>query len=444
MKNNQLDKFESLIKGKLDEHQVSYSPSDWNKLSSQLDKGTKPFYYSGWFVAAALVLLVSSVIVLTNELSVPTDKTDSLTVNQPEILDLVKTNHSTIDSNSKLEENSVVKNEYINAEKEINKLEKEKTQSNNEIKVENANSETNLSEKIEDKSEILDTDENTVESGFTPLNSDKNENNIVEEEVEISISKAEFHMNTFDCCEGSKVDFVSEKQNDVDYLWSFDDGNYSKEANPNHVFNKPGKYEISLIVRSKIDNSIMSKSNNQLLTVHPKPNVDFNWELNEENGIPFISFNNSTDKANTWNWNFGDGGTSTDKNPNHTYRNKGQYLITLTAKSIEGCENRINKDIFVSEDFNLLAPNSFTPNGDGLNDFFLPTALNRLNGTFTMAIYSQTEGLIYETKNIDQPWDGSNQKMGTKCKEGSYVWVVKLKTEEGKIEQYKGAILLLK
>ena len=48
------------------------------------------------------------------------------------------------------------------------------------------------------------------------------------------------------------------------------------------------------------------------------------------------------------------------------------------------------------------------------------------------------------TKNIDQPWDGTNQKAGTKCPEGSYVWVVKLTNENGQTEQYKGAILLLK
>ena len=54
-----------------------------------------------------------------------------------------------------------------------------------------------------------------------------------------------------------------------------------------------------------------------------------------------------------------------------------------------------------------------------------------------MTVYSQTEGLVYNTKNIDQPWDGTNQKAGTKCKEGSYVWVVKITNEKGQTEQYK-------
>ena len=118
---------------------------------------------------------------------------------------------------------------------------------------------------------------------------------------------------------------------DVDYLWSFDDGNYSKNENPSHLFTNPGSYKISLIVRSKIDNSVMTRSNDQLLIVHAKPNVDFEWEMNEENGIPYTSLINLTDKGTSWSWNFGDGSISIEKDPNHTYRNKGQYLVTLTA-----------------------------------------------------------------------------------------------------------------
>ena len=41
-----------------------------------------------------------------------------------------------------------------------------------------------------------------------------------------------------ECCEGATIDFVAEKQNDVEYLWSFDDGNYSKNENPSHLFDK--------------------------------------------------------------------------------------------------------------------------------------------------------------------------------------------------------------
>ena len=269
------------------------------------------------------------------------------------------------------------------------------------------------------------------------------EDNLITEEI-IILEKAAFHMNTFECCEGTTIDFVAEKQNNIDYLWSFDDGNYSKNETPSHLFTSPGSYSISLIVRSKIDNSIMTRSNDQLLVVHAKPNVDFEWEMNEENGIPYTSLINLTDKGTSWSWNFGDGSISIEKDPNHTYRNKGQYLVTLTATNSEQCVSTINKDIFINQDYNLLAPNSFTPNGDGINDYFLPAALNRLNGSFTMTVYSQTEGLIYDTKNIDQPWDGTNQKAGTKCKEGSYVWVVKLTNEKGQSEQYKGANIIIK
>ena len=59
--------------------------------------------------------------------------------------------------------------------------------------------------------------------------------------------------------------------------------------------------------------------------------------MNEGNGIPYTSFINLADKGTSWSWNFGDGSISNEKDPNHTYRNKGQYLVTLTATNSEQC-----------------------------------------------------------------------------------------------------------
>jgi len=440
MKNNQLDNFESFIKTSLDKQRVVYDSSDWDKLNSKLDQVNKPFYSSPWFIAASVAAILGFTYIASIFYNTSEQSTVSTKVQEKETTDLIVKEVSSTTTPLTVEENNEIKKVFINAEKEIS----DKKETNSIIKEENIESETNTSDKKEVKS--LHSEDSTIseDNGFTPLDSETSpEDNLVTEET-VTIQKAAFHMNTFECCEGTTVDFVSEKQSNVDYLWSFDDGNYSKNENPSHLFSSPGSFKVSLIVRSKIDNSIMTRSNDQLLIVHAKPNVDFEWEMNEENGVPYTSLINLTDKGTSWSWNFGDGSISNEKDPNHTYRNKGQYLVTLTATNSEECTSTINKDILINGDYNLLAPNSFTPNGDGLNDYFLPAALNRLNGSFTMTIYSQTEGLIYDTKNIDQPWDGTNQKAGTKCNEGSYVWVVKLTNEKGQTEQYKGAVLLLK
>ena len=104
-------------------------------------------------------------------------------------------------------------------------------------------------------------------------------------------------------------------------------------------------------------------------------------ERRKWNTIHFISLTLRT-KRTSWSWNFGDGSISNEKDPNHTYRNKGQYLVSLAATNSEGCTSNINKDILINEDYNLLAPNSFTPNGDGINDYFLPAALKSFKRKF--------------------------------------------------------------
>ena len=440
MKNNQLDNFESLIKSSLDSQRAVYDSSDWDKLNRKLNQANKPFYSSPWFIAASVAAVLVTAYLLSTFNTATEQNTIAIPPQKNDTHDIILKEESSVAILLTEEEHNEIKAVFINAEKEINN--KEETSRKEENK--KSNSETITSDNKEVKPQHSEETTISEENGFTPSDDAAlKEDKVITEEVVI-LEKAAFHMNTFECCEGTTIDFVAEKQNNIDYLWSFDDGNYSKNENPSHLFTKPGSYKISLIVRSTIDNSIMTRSNDQLLIVHAKPNVEFDWEMNEENGIPYASFINLTDKGTSWNWNFGDGAISIDKDPNHTYRTKGQYLVTLTASNSESCTKTINQDILIDEDYNLLAPNSFTPNGDGINDYFLPAALNRLNGSFTMTVYSQTEGLIYDTKNINQPWDGTNQKAGTKCTEGSYVWVVKLTNEKGITEQYKGAILLLK
>lgn len=440
MKSNQLDNFESLIKSSLDKQRAAYDSNDWDKLNEKLNQANNPSYAKLWIIGTAIAAILGVVYLVPAPNTATEQNTLSTPKQENEVTDLIINNESSATVQLTEEEHNEIKEVFNNAKKEIGRL--EETYALDEKK--NVDNETLGINNKEAKHQNIEDTPITEENRLRTIDDGASTNETIIANEVVSIQKASFHMNTFECCEGTIVDFISERQPNVDYLWSFDDGNYSKTENPSHLFASPGNYKVSLMVRSKIDNSIMTKSNDQLLIVHPKPQVNFEWEMNEENGVPYTSLINLTDKGTSWKWNFGDGSNSIEKDPNHTYRKKGQYLLTLTASNLEGCTSAVNQDILIDADYNLLAPNSFTPNGDGINDYFLPAGLNRLNGSFTMTIYSQIEGLIYDTKNIDRPWDGTNQKAGTTCPEGSYVWVVKLTNEKGETEQYKGAILLLK
>lgn len=150
--------------------------------------------------------------------------------------------------------------------------------------------------------------------------------------------------------------------------------------------------------------------------------------------------------ASTWSWNFGDGSTGSIQNPTHTYETTGNYLISLTVTDANGCKDSITQTVIVKGVYLFYIPNSFTPNGDGINDFFIPTGLNVDMGSFEMYIYDRWGKLMYSTKNISKPWNGTLNNLGKVDQVVLGVYVYKILTKDivdGKKHEYNGKITIV-
>jgi gliding motility-associated-like protein len=121
----------------------------------------------------------------------------------------------------------------------------------------------------------------------------------------------------------------------------------------------------------------------------------------------------------------------------------GNYKVLLGYTSIEGCYQNIEKSIEITSNFDILAPNSFTPNGDGRNDEFMPEGLKTKGQPFEMKIFDRTGEIIFITKNANNGWNGFNQTTGSKSGSDNYLWVVEIKEENGKVSLFKGSLLLI-
>jgi gliding motility-associated-like protein len=97
-----------------------------------------------------------------------------------------------------------------------------------------------------------------------------------------------------------------------------------------------------------------------------------------------------------------------------------QALYWAQVKDLHCC---INSDSTFVRVFEYFTPNAFTPNGDGLNDFFKVYALYK-NVSFNMVIYDRWGQLVFESDNIDHGWDGTYG--GQNCPPESYAWVVRI------------------
>ncbi|MFM2190939.1 MAG: hypothetical protein RL491_1325, partial [Bacteroidota bacterium] len=139
---------------------------------------------------------------------------------------------------------------------------------------------------------------------------------------------------------------------------------------------------------------------------------------------PFtVNFSNTSSGANTYNWAFGDGNTSTDQNPTHVYETMGQYTVLLTVTNALGCTDTVSFSYIIVDSYSsLFIPNIFTPNGDNLNDVFHFDELAIVEISCT--IFNRWGKEVYSWSELESGWDGKSSD-GTELPEGSYIYVVK-------------------
>lgn len=113
------------------------------------------------------------------------------------------------------------------------------------------------------------------------------------------------------------------------WSWDFGDGVESTEANPTHTYLSPGAYDVIL----SVSNDIGSDQDTQRVTILPaQVTAGFAWSPAFPEPGQLLQFRNTTRGAATsFEWEFGDGATSTETAPSHSYADQGDYLVRLQA-----------------------------------------------------------------------------------------------------------------
>ncbi|MDX1954301.1 MAG: PKD domain-containing protein [Chitinophagaceae bacterium] len=128
-------------------------------------------------------------------------------------------------------------------------------------------------------------------------------------------------------------------------VWDFGDGGTSTAQSPTKSYAAAGTYAVKLI--NNFPNCQDSITKN--ITVVPFPVADFTAPVTASCQPPLtVNFQDiSTGGAVAWNWDFGDGGTSTQQNPSHTYTSYGSYTVTLIATNSTGCSDTIIRSQYI-------------------------------------------------------------------------------------------------
>lgn len=155
-------------------------------------------------------------------------------------------------------------------------------------------------------------------------------------------------------------------------------------------------------------------------------------------GLP-IQFTDSSEAGTgnlaSWLWDFGDGQTSTEQNPQHIYGDSGTYNVTLIVTNSEGCVDTFTVQVVVIE-LPVVVPNVFTPNGDGANDLLVFGFLDSYPGS-KLYLYNRWGKLIYQNADYKNDWDGDNNSAGV------YYFILEVNYPEG-VSKKSGTVTLLK
>lgn len=160
-------------------------------------------------------------------------------------------------------------------------------------------------------------------------------------------------------CEDYTVHFVNTSKGGFAYKWDFGapgSADVSTEFEPTFVYPDTGTYSVKLVVNPE---STCPDSITRLVKVYPKFHAAFTDSGGKCPGLPlyFLDQSSATIKpVNFWKWNFGDGDSSFEQNPVHSYQYGGSYNVILISKNIKNCNDTIMKHVFI-DGFSAFAGN---------------------------------------------------------------------------------------
>lgn len=219
------------------------------------------------------------------------------------------------------------------------------------------------------------------------------------------------------------------------YQWSFGDQSTSRVINPTHTYYQPGKYSVSLSA-TNVTGQTITETKQAIIEVFPRPDAEFEIKprlIYIPGGILYTD--NRSFNATRFQWDFGDGSTTTEFEPEHKYQEEGFYTVKLIAFNQYECADTTIQEnsVKVEKGGQVLIPNAFSPGqgssggNDGKNDVFLP--LTRGVAEFELLIFNRWGELLFESRDPEFGWDGTYK--GKPCQQDVYIYKLAASYETG-------------
>lgn len=422
------NKFDDLVRGSLDSFEMPYDAKAWARFESKRGPQTPTSNIGSALLKGAAAALVIGGAALGTYLLWPSaevenaitevEQHDAVTSATPEVRDN-GTPFTSKESNGK-EFKTSPKIETFQQPAPVKDQLKTASAEEIESKADEAKKSVNMNpsnvEEAEQKGEEFNTSRNQLQ-----------------ESLNLAIK-----MSRNSICVNEEVRFMAVTgTGGLEFEWRFSDGETRARTETARYFAEPGTYEIVLMVSRGEQTWERTAS----IDVNPLPKADFEL-VRAIPAIPLYELNIALAEGDRCVWTFSDGRVSNEPNTRQLFRKRGDAGAELMVTNAQGCASVTKRSTYISEDFRLLAPNTFSPNGDGKNDDFIPRALEVMDCDFEMVILDAVGREIYRTTNVDSPWNGRENNTGNMLPAGPYIWTVVVKNDILTDQVFRGEITL--
>jgi gliding motility-associated-like protein len=243
-------------------------------------------------------------------------------------------------------------------------------------------------------------------------------------------------------CEPISVNFKNTSINSDSCMWDFGDGSAPvyNSFNITHKYNAPGKFKAILTIYGDCG---MQTSTAKDINVYTKPTAEFIRNLDTIYNGQTLKLECESSSTDHYIWDFGDGKSEEGSNKiDHLYSFDGTFNIKLIVTTANNCSDtaKSSQPVVVISRPIVQFPNAFTPNGDGINDRFMP-----IHGdiqTYKIEILNRLGVVVYVSENVNEGWDGTRH--GKPCLPGMYVYKCKFTLRDKSMYYQKGNIFLLR
>jgi gliding motility-associated-like protein len=253
-----------------------------------------------------------------------------------------------------------------------------------------------------------------------------------------------FTADKYILCTGDSVQFTDTTNGIIatEFNWTFGTEGNSSLQNPVFTFKNTGLFDITLYLKNN-SGCEGSATKPKYIEVIPAPVSSFTFApITPDYFNSNVSFTSTSQNADFYFWNFGNGVTSTNQSHSVQYGDTGSYYVSLEVSNNIGCVSISTQEVRIKDVFKLHIPNAFTPNNDNVNDFFRPQGRGVI--IYSMTIYNRWGEQVFSTNDMSIPWTGAYNNEGDILQNGTYMYILEILDVDNYKKYIEGTVLLLK